>query len=53
MQPWMQGKYHKNGGSSLDAVQATINVMENSEHFNAGKGAVFTHEGINELTLPS
>lgn len=39
----------KNGGSSLDAVQATINVMENSEHFNAGKGAVFTHEGINEL----
>ncbi len=39
----------QNGGSSMDAVIATINVMENSEHFNAGKGAVFTHEGINEL----
>ncbi len=39
----------KNGGNSIDAVIATINVMENSEHFNAGKGAVFTHEGINEL----
>ena len=39
----------QNGGSSIDAVIATINVMENSEHFNAGKGAVFTHEGINEL----
>lgn len=39
----------KEGGTSLDAVIATINVMEDSEHFNAGKGAVFTHEGINEL----
>lgn len=39
----------KNGGNSLEAVIATINVMEDSEHFNAGKGAVFTHDGINEL----
>ena len=39
----------KEGGTSLDAVVATINVMENSEHFNAGKGAVFTHEGNHEL----
>jgi len=39
----------KNGGSSLDAVTKTINVMENSPLFNAGKGAVFTHEGKNEL----
>ncbi|OEK09552.1 beta-aspartyl-peptidase [Flavivirga aquatica] len=38
----------KNGGTSLDAVQKTINVLENSPLFNAGKGAVFTHEGINE-----
>ena len=36
------------GGSALDAVQAAINVMEDSPLFNAGKGAVFTHEGRNE-----
>lgn len=39
----------KNGGNSLDAVTHTINVMEDSPLFNAGKGAVFTHEGRNEL----
>ncbi|HEX9829691.1 MAG TPA: isoaspartyl peptidase/L-asparaginase [Bacteroidota bacterium] len=39
----------KNGGSSLDAVEATIHVMEDSPLFNAGKGAVFTSEGTNEL----
>ncbi len=37
------------GGTSLDAITATIQVMENSPHFNAGKGAVFTAEGKNEL----
>lgn len=37
------------GGSSLDAVQATINVMEDSPLFNAGKGAVFTNAGTNEM----
>jgi beta-aspartyl-peptidase (threonine type) len=37
------------GGSSLDAVQAAIVVLEDSPLFNAGKGAVFTHEGTNEL----
>lgn len=37
------------GGSSLDAVTAAVNVMEDSPLFNAGKGAVFTHEGKNEL----
>jgi len=37
------------GGSALDAVEATIQVMENSPLFNAGKGAVFTHEGGNEM----
>ncbi|MEW4922153.1 isoaspartyl peptidase/L-asparaginase [Algibacter sp. 2305UL17-15] len=42
--------YHilKNGGTSLDAVQKTINILEDSPLFNAGKGAVFTHEGFNE-----
>ncbi len=39
----------KKGGSSLDAVEATIRVMEDSPLFNAGKGAVFTHEGKNEM----
>ncbi|MFH4965981.1 isoaspartyl peptidase/L-asparaginase [Gaetbulibacter sp. M235] len=38
----------KNGGSSIDAVQKTINVMEDSPLFNAGKGAVFTNAGTNE-----
>jgi len=39
----------KNDGSSLDAVTAAIQVMENSPLFNAGKGAVFTAEGTNEM----
>lgn len=39
----------KAGKGSLDAVEATIHVMEDSPLFNAGKGAVFTHEGKNEL----
>ncbi len=38
-----------NGGSSLDAVEATIKIMEDSPLFNAGKGAVFTGAGTNEL----
>jgi beta-aspartyl-peptidase (threonine type) len=37
------------GGSSLDAVQAVVVVMEDSPWFNAGRGAVFTHAGTNEL----
>ena len=39
----------KNGGTAMDAVVATINVMENSPLFNAGKGAVFTNHETNEL----
>ena len=39
----------KSGGSSLDAVETAIRVMEDSPLLNAGKGAVFTHEGRNEL----
>jgi beta-aspartyl-peptidase (threonine type) len=39
----------KNGGSSLDAVEACIKFMEDSPLFNAGKGAVFNYEGKNEL----
>jgi beta-aspartyl-peptidase (threonine type) len=37
------------GGVALDAVEAAINVMEDSPLFNAGKGAVFTNAGKNEL----
>ena len=37
------------GGSALDAVVATTQVLEESPLFNAGRGAVFTHEGTNEL----
>ena len=37
------------GGSSVEAVVAAIVVMEDSPLFNAGKGAVFTHAGRNEL----
>ncbi|HTU65081.1 MAG TPA: isoaspartyl peptidase/L-asparaginase [Steroidobacteraceae bacterium] len=37
------------GGGSLDAVEATIRVLEDNPLFNAGKGAVFTADGRNEL----
>jgi L-asparaginase / beta-aspartyl-peptidase len=37
------------GGTSLDAVVAAVKVLEDSPLFNAGKGAVFSHAGINEL----
>ena len=39
----------KKGKSSLDAVEATIHILEDSPLFNAGKGAVFTNEGKNEM----
>lgn len=38
-----------NGGSALDAVESVINYMENNPRFNAGKGAVYTHEGRHEM----
>jgi len=37
------------GGTSLDAVETVVRFLEDDPHFNAGKGAVFTHEGTNEL----
>lgn len=42
-------KILENGGTSLDAIQKTINVMEDSPLFNAGKGAVFNSAGEHEL----
>ena len=38
-----------NGGTALEAVQKTINIMENSPLFNAGKGAVFTNAETNDM----
>jgi L-asparaginase / beta-aspartyl-peptidase len=37
------------GGSAMDAVAAAIMVMEDDPVFNAGRGAVFTYKGVNEL----
>ncbi|MET0466746.1 MAG: isoaspartyl peptidase/L-asparaginase [Chitinophagaceae bacterium] len=37
------------GGTALDAVEATVRVLEDNPLFNSGKGAVFTSEGKNEL----
>ena len=39
----------KSGGTSLDAVIAAIVILEDEPEFNAGKGAVFNHDGKNEL----
>ncbi len=37
------------GAAALDVVEATVKSLENCPLFNAGRGAVFTHEGIHEL----
>ncbi len=37
------------GGTSLDAVEAVVMFMEDDPKFNAGKGAVYTTDGIHEL----
>jgi len=37
------------GGSSLDAVEAAVTKLEDSPHFNAGRGAVFNADGKNEM----
>jgi beta-aspartyl-peptidase (threonine type) len=39
----------ENGGTSLEAVELAVKVMEDSPLFNAGKGSVFTHEGTHEM----
>jgi L-asparaginase / beta-aspartyl-peptidase len=39
----------KTGATATDVVVAVITILEDSPLFNAGKGAVFTHEGKNEL----
>lgn len=37
------------GGNALDAVEAAVNELEDNPNFNAGRGAVFTYDGRNEL----
>ena len=37
------------GSPPVEAVTAAITVLEDDPHFNAGRGAVFTHDGRNEL----
>ncbi len=39
----------KTGGDALTAVEKAVVELENNPLFNAGKGAVFTHEGIHEM----
>jgi len=39
----------REGGSARDAVEQVINYLEDNPKFNAGKGAVFTHDGEHEL----
>jgi beta-aspartyl-peptidase (threonine type) len=39
----------KGGGSSLDATEAAVRVLEDDPHFNAGRGSVFTSAGTNEM----
>src|SRR5207244_10976943 len=39
----------KRGGSSLDATEAAVRVLEDDPHFNAGHGSVFTSDGTNEM----
>jgi beta-aspartyl-peptidase (threonine type) len=42
-------KVLESGGTSLDAVEKVVRTLEDNPLFNAGKGAVFTHDGTNEL----
>ncbi|GAA4399542.1 isoaspartyl peptidase/L-asparaginase [Nibrella viscosa] len=37
------------GGSALDAVEQAVRALEDAEHFNAGRGAVFTADGRHEM----
>src|SRR5207249_7109068 len=39
----------KRGGSSVDATEASVRVLEDDPHFNAGKGSVFTNAGTHEM----
>ena len=36
-------------GTALDAVEAAVRLLEDNSLFNAGRGAVFTHDGRHEM----
>ena len=42
-------KILSSGGSALDAVEASVRVLEDDPNFNAGRGSVFTYDGNNEM----
>src|SRR6185503_6993235 len=37
------------GGTAVEAVEAAVSTLEDNPLFNAGRGAVFTHEGTHEM----
>ena len=39
----------REGGSAMDAVEAAVCALENEPLFNAGRGAVYTSEGTQEM----
>src|SRR4051812_43503609 len=39
----------RNGGAAMDAVVSAISALEDNPLFNAGRGAVFTKKGLNEM----
>ncbi len=39
----------ENGGNAINAIKAAVVLMEDNVLFNAGKGAVFTKKGLNEM----
>ncbi len=43
------GAILRDGGTALDAVEAAVQVLEDDPHFNAGRGSVFSWEGVNEM----
>jgi beta-aspartyl-peptidase (threonine type) len=43
------GQLLEAGGSAVDAVEAAVKVLEDDPNFNAGRGSVFTWDGVNEM----
>jgi L-asparaginase / beta-aspartyl-peptidase len=43
------GELLESGGSALDAVEAAVRILEDDPNFNAGRGSVFTWDGVNEM----
>ena len=42
-------KILEDGGTSLDAVESVVKLLEDDPKFNAGKGATYTSAGTHEL----